>query len=354
MRRRYEHRERGAQYDAAQPMRYTLGDLIQDLTRSEEVFATQMKEAERLHSKHGGLVARHIETEASHLRWQPDATRMPGINRIELVCVSRFGSDVTLEAVQKLRAELCRGHRVDPETANSLTLTEAADLLGIEGGISGQRLVGTDQMTNSPRPIRVLYVAACRDDRDRLRLDAEARSIHEALRQGDYGASFDFAPVSVTTVTDLHSYLLRHRPNIVHFSGHGDSPGGLVLEDANGIAQIVPASILEQLFKMFTDDIEVVVLNTCHSHQQAEAIVKHVDFVVGMSDAIDVDADIAFSTSFYRALACGKTPKMAFDLASNEIAQCGIADDDKPTLLIKKGIDPGTAIVSGMRGKGTG
>ena len=343
-----------AQPDAAQPIRYTLGDLIQDLTRSEEAFATQMKEAERLHSKHGGLVAHHLETTASHLRWRPDATRMPGIDRIDLICHERFGTGVNVEAVRKLRAELCRTHRVDTETANSLTLTEAADLLGIEGGISGQRLVGADQMTNSRHPIRVLYVAACRNHQDRLRLDVEARSIHEALRQGDYGTSFDFAPVSVTTVTDLQSYLLRHRPNIVHFSGHGDSPGGLVLEDANGIAQIVPASILEQLFKLFTDDIEVVVLNTCHSLQQAEAIVKYVDFVVGMSDAIDVDAGIAFSTSFYRALACGKTPTIAFDLASNEIEKRGIADDDKPTLLIKKGIDPGTAIFSGMRGKGSG
>ncbi len=345
---------RGAPCDSTQPIRYTLGDLIQDLTRSEEVFAAQMKDAERLHSKHGWLVARHMETGASHLRWRPDATRMPGINRIELICDDRFGTGVTLEAVQKLRAELGRTHQVELDSANSLTLTEAADLLGIEGGISGQRLVGPDQTTNSPHPIRVLYVAACRDDRDRRRLDAEARSIHDALRQGDYGASFEFAPVSVTTVTDLQCCLLRHRPHIVHFTGHGDSAGRLVLEHANGIAQIVPASILEQLFQLFTDDIEVVVLNTCHSHQQAEAIVKHVDFVVGMSDAIDDDAGIAFSTSFYGALACGKTPKMAFDLASNEIAQRGIAEDDKPTLLAKAGIELGTAIFSAMRGKGNG
>lgn len=105
------------------------------------------------------------------------------------------------------------------------------------------------------------------------------------------------------------------------------------------------ATALEQLFKLFKSDLQVVVLNACHSDQKANAIANHIDFVVGMSDAIDDDAAIAFSTSFYRALAYGKTMQDAFDLACNEIALRGITGSDLPQLRTKAGIIPTTAIL---------
>lgn len=191
---------------------------------------------------------------------------------------------------------------------------------------------------------RILFIGASPKDEGRLRLDEEARSIDEALRQADHGKSFTFSHTWATRVTDLQNALLRYKPHIAHFSGHGDASGELVLEDAAGHGQIVTATSLEQLFKLFKDELRGVVLNACDSHRSAKVIANHIDFVVGMSDSIDDDAAIAFSTSFYRALAYRKTIQNAFDLACNEIALRGIGGSDLPQLLMKAGIANATAI----------
>ena len=44
----------------------------------------------------------------------------------------------------------------------------------------------------------------------------------------------------------------------------------------------------------------MVVLNACHSHEQAKAIVQEIDFVVGMADSIGDEAARVFAAAFYR------------------------------------------------------
>lgn len=200
-------------------------------------------------------------------------------------------------------------------------------------------------MTSQQPVIRVLFVGASPKDEARLRLDEEVRSIDESLRQADFGESFTFTQALATRVTDLQNAFLRYKPHIVHFGGHGDASGGIVFEDASGQSQVVSVNALEQLFMLFKDEMKVVILNACQSYQQADAIAKHIDFVVGMSESISDDAAIAFSTSFYRALAYGKTMQTAFDLARNEISLRGITGDNLPQLLTKAGIVPTTAIL---------
>ena len=76
---------------------------------------------------------------------------------------------------------------------------------------------------------------------------------------------------------------------------------GILLE-----GQLVDAEALAGLFRLFADTIKCVVLNACYSAIQAKAIVRHVEFVVGMDKEIGDSAAIEFSTAFYDALGSGE------------------------------------------------
>jgi len=186
------------------------------------------------------------------------------------------------------------------------------------------------------RLIKILFLAANPSDTARLRLDAEVRSIDQAMRQAKFRDAFIFETHWAVRVTDIQDLLLRHEPNIIHFSGHGGGSSGIIFEDNTGHSHPVPTHALSQLFSLMKDKVQCVVLNACYSQQQAEAIAEHIDYVIGMSEGIRDTAAISFSTAFYRALAYGKDIPTAFKLACNQIGLEGLNQEDIPKLLKKK------------------
>lgn len=118
--------------NASQPNKpddYTFGDLIGDLESSESAYAKNKETTDRVRSQQGSIVAHWWEIQSAVLRWQPDPKRMPGIDRIELICDARFGRAFQMEDLRKLRAELCHTHNLTLDAANQLTLIEVADLI---------------------------------------------------------------------------------------------------------------------------------------------------------------------------------------------------------------------------------
>jgi CHAT domain-containing protein len=161
------------------------------------------------------------------------------------------------------------------------------------------------------RTISVLFLAANPKDTPALRLDEEIRSIDVALRQAEFRDRFDIKQQWAVRVADLQGYLLRHKPDLVHFSGHGSASSQIILEDNSGNSQSVTPRALSQVFSVLKDNIRCVVLNACYSEQQAQAIAQHIDCVIGMSKAIGDVAAISFAAAFYQALGYGrKTPTL--------------------------------------------
>ena len=58
--------------------------------------------------------------------------------------------------------------------------------------------------------------------------------------------------------------------------------------------------------------MKCVVLNACYSVAQANAISKHIDYVVGMKKAIGDEAAIKFAVGFYDALGAGRDFETAY------------------------------------------
>jgi hypothetical protein len=187
--------------------------------------------------------------------------------------------------------------------------------------------------TAAESKVKVLFLAANPKDSTRLRLDEEMRSIDLALRQAEFRDKFDIDQHWAVRVADIQGYLLRHQPDIVHFSGHGSASSDIILEDNNGNSQTVSPRALSRLFSVLKDNIRCVVLNACYSEQQAQAIAGTIDCVIGMSTAIGDPAAINFAAAFYQALGYGRNVKTAFDLGCLQIDLDDLDEQDTPQLL---------------------
>lgn len=77
-------------------------------------------------------------------------------------------------------------------------------------------------------------------------------------------------------------------------------------------------------------------LNACYSEIQANALAQHIDYVIGMNQAIGDKAAIAFAIGFYQALGAGRTTEEAYKLGCVQIRLQGIPEHLTP-VLIKNG-----------------
>lgn len=177
-------------------------------------------------------------------------------------------------------------------------------------------------------PETILIFAANPADQAALRLDFEVREIQNGLRHSR--KPFDVRYQPAARPMDLRRALLDHPPAYVHFCGHGAGTAGIVLED-----QLVGAEALAELFGLCADTIKCVVLNACYTSIQAQAIVQHIDCVIGMSKAIGDEAAIEFSTAFYDALGAGRSPEVAFRFGCNAIQLARIPEHLTPQLLTR-------------------
>lgn len=203
----------------------------------------------------------------------------------------------------------------------------------------------------------ILFLASNPSHTAKLQLEKEYVQIARKLQ--DQTDKFRLVAEWAVTPGLLQEAILKHRPHLIHFSGHGlgdseagqrgtrpasstpktdeEDIGGIVLQNANGRPQFVNGKALTGLFRIITHKIpvKIVILNACHSKEQARAINEYVPFVIGMDRTIDDNAAIGFSTGFYNSIASDESVEYAYELAKNRIELEGLPDGEVP-LLYKK------------------
>jgi CHAT domain len=196
---------------------------------------------------------------------------------------------------------------------------------------------------------RILFLAA--DPRStgmpRLQIDREARSIDEGLDRSRLWDWFQTRIVLAARTTDISRELLDFEPQIVHFAGHGDREGQVLIEnralgehrlttrahrdlsihsaghgDSGGhlSGHRLTGRALRDLLALCRTRVECVVLNACSSQTAAEEVAEVVEQVVGMAGTIEDQAAIAFSFGFYQALGFGRTYAEAYEHGCAQIA----------------------------------
>jgi hypothetical protein len=197
--------------------------------------------------------------------------------------------------------------------------------------------------------IKILFLASNPTDISRIRLDEELREIDERISLGRYREQFELIPHFAVRPRDLMRGLVKHQPHILHFSGHGSTSAGIVLEDNQGKTKVVAAADIAELISIVKDNLRVVVLNSCYSALQASGIAETIDCVIGMNDKVGDGSAIIFSATFYENLAFGRSVEEAFRLGVTGLKTEGAAGATVPTLLTKQGVDLGKVYLTSQQ-----
>lgn len=183
-------------------------------------------------------------------------------------------------------------------------------------------LLNASKAMTIPKITVCMLLAAPRDE-IRLRLDQEVRDIAEKIKlvKGPK-VSVEIIPEWAVRISEVTDHLLNARPNVVHFSGHGEG-GAIMVENEVGMSTPLNADGLSALIEAI-GNIDCVVLNACFSDSIGIVLSKHVSCVIGCGDTIDDDAAVIFGRSFYRSLAHGRSYTEAYKIAVAEVlAQAG-------------------------------
>lgn len=187
--------------------------------------------------------------------------------------------------------------------------------------------------------IKVLFIAANPANTDRLQLDEEIRLITEKIRASEHRDLLEIISIWAVRTDDLIQYLNIHKPQIVHFSGHGNDKGEIMIADQRGLSKPISTDDLRALFTIMKDNVRVVILNACYSQPQAQAITEIIDCALGMNKAIGDQAARTFAASFYRAIGFGRSVQDAFEQGKLALLLEKSSGKDTPELLVKTGIE---------------
>lgn len=166
---------------------------------------------------------------------------------------------------------------------------------------------------------KILIISANPFGTDRLRISAEIRDIKECLERSSNKNKYCIETCEAARKEDVRRRMLRYKPNIVHFCGHGGRKGVLVFEDTQGNPEIADGEALADFFGIFKEDLECVVLNACYSVRQAEEIVREISYVIGMEGEVEDELSRKFAVAFYDAVFGERSYQDAYKIAYNAV-----------------------------------
>lgn len=204
-----------------------------------------------------------------------------------------------------------------------------------------------EMLERVPEKVSVLYLATSPKNAARLRVDEEARDIHEAIRKSDNPQCIEFSDRWAVRQTDLLQALNETNPDIVHFSGHGTDDGGIVLEDQFGNAALLDKERLSAVVGAAAKRVRLIVFNACYSDEEAEKTLRHVDATIGMTDSISDVAAKAFAAQLYSSIGFGLDLQTAFNQARAAIALVSPEEIETPKLRVRKEINAETFVFVG-------
>lgn len=187
---------------------------------------------------------------------------------------------------------------------------------------------------------RILFLSANPSDQLRIRTDAESREIEKKINETSHRDDFEFLAKFAVQPLDLLFHFQKYMPSVVHFSGHGSEFNELMFQDSEGNSVAVDKKALMELFSALKGNIRIVVLNSCYSQHQAEAIAENIDCVIGMNDEIEDSSATTFAAAFYQAMGFGSSVGDAFATAKAGISISGAAGKNIPVMHCRKGVDP--------------
>jgi hypothetical protein len=198
--------------------------------------------------------------------------------------------------------------------------------------------------------IKILFLSASPRDLSTLKPDVEFRRIFEKIGSSE---TFEMYSVSAIRKSDLIPMLLKNKPDIAHFTGHG-SEDGIYLENDSRTGDLLDQNDLAEIFERLSRKPRLLFLSSCLTATNIKRLAGVIDFVVASEARIEERAATIFAATFYSHLAYGEMVKNSFDLVHSQLKHEHLENEiAKYKLFIRGGAkDDGFAVLS--PGKDTG
>lgn len=194
--------------------------------------------------------------------------------------------------------------------------------------------------TSKRRSFTVLVASANPLDTSHLALDEEVRSLTASVRATPARDSVKLETAWAMRPYDLLVELNEHKPEVLHFSGHGLADGQLLFVDDAGNPKPVGGAAISSTLATAGESVRVVVLNACFSADLATRLTEHVDVAVGMDRPVGDEAARVFAQAFYSAVGYGTSVGRAFDQARAALMLEDFPEHAIARLSAKDGVDP--------------
>lgn len=179
-----------------------------------------------------------------------------------------------------------------------------------------QTAASPTQTSTTSTPTAVLvFLGANPRDTSKLALDKERYRVEQALGRAALGRQAQVQAFTGASIEALRDIVRSYKPAVLHFSGHGNANGELLLEGAGGAAEPLNGEALGAWLETRRERPRLLVLNACHGARNALPLARAIDVVIGMSSAVTDDAAVTFSREFYSELGAGETIDQAFHSA---------------------------------------
>jgi hypothetical protein len=204
--------------------------------------------------------------------------------------------------------------------------------------------------------VTILFIQASPPDQSPLDTGTEMNRLEDALWTGLNPTVFDVRTRTAMRSQDIEPSLRRHRPQVIHFSGHGNRSSAVILNAPDGAAShpLSAEDFAEKLCRYNTENaqaaVRLVVLAGCDTDRAAELLSEYVDCAVGMADRVNDLAMVeVFTPTLYRALGDGYSVAAAVAEARQELRADPhgyVREAEALKLYTRTGIDAGTLKVT--------
>lgn len=226
--------------------------------------------------------------------------------------IDNVDATVNINGVKQKTTEM--GNHINNQGENNNNLqginTGGGDL--VIGGTINKSSTKEKEEKKEEKRTKILFLAANPSDEARIATDREYKIVKDRLNNGEDRDNFDFLQPEFALDVQQLVVAMNQKPDIVHFSGHGEMEGILITNSQNE-SQLMPLRALKRLFRQHKDSTQLVVLNSCYSAEQAETLSGLGFYVIGMNTQVEDTASLSFAGGLYIGLAAGKAVEMAYD-----------------------------------------
>jgi CHAT domain len=194
----------------------------------------------------------------------------------------------------------------------------------------------------------VLYLTADPIKNNPLRVDAELHHVQDEIRRSKFRDNITVQHRPAANLKSLLNGLNDLKPDIIHFSGHGDK-SGIAMDNASVArpsVEMVSFKLLANALSATDSKPRVVVLNACDSAVARRLFLRLGLIVISMKRSISDAAAAAFAVQFYGALASGQSVKSAFEQGRIAVEATSISEADTPQLSCPRNVDPSKIILA--------